>query len=62
MTITAKIAIGSLLSLWIFSFYSLYWVIFTPPDELVDCKIGKITAVVTYSDCNKLIKYAGSRQ
>jgi len=55
MTITSKVIIGSLLSLGIFLFYSLYWLIFTPPDEMVDCKVGNITAVVMYSDCQRLL-------
>ena len=53
-----KLMLGTIFSLILFGFSMFYWIIFTPPDTMVDCKIGKVVAVVTHEDCQKLETYA----
>jgi hypothetical protein len=57
-----KLIVGAVLGILLFVFMSVYWLIFTPPHEMVDCKIGDIVAVVTYEDCQMLEQYVKAKK
>jgi hypothetical protein len=51
MTLTHKLLAGFLLSLALFTFYAVYWLIFPNPHELVDCKVGRYIFEIERHEC-----------